>query len=62
MTPNDEGKKQEADGDPNTILEDTSAHPRMGFRVDDTQDASVNLGSTSDWLGKENEQRREGPR
>ncbi|HZG76368.1 MAG TPA: hypothetical protein VEZ72_10985 [Paenibacillus sp.] len=62
MAPNDEHKKQEADGDPDTVLEDTTAHERIGLRADDSRDESVNLGNTSDWLGKENEQRRRGPR
>ncbi|WP_309122074.1 hypothetical protein [Paenibacillus sp.] len=61
MAPYEESK-QEADGDPNTVLENTSAHERIGFRMDDTKNASVNLGSTSDWLGKENEQRKKSPR
>ncbi len=62
MAPTGENRKQEADGNPNTVLEDPTAHERIGLRADDSEDASVNLGSASDWLGKEREQRRRGPR
>ena len=43
MAPNDE-LKQETDGDPATVLEDTQAHERLGFRVDD----DANVGSSMD--------------
>jgi len=61
LTPYEE-KRQEADGDPKTVLEDTAAHERIGLRADDAHDESVNLGHSSDWLGKEREQQRRGPR
>ncbi|HZG85480.1 hypothetical protein [Paenibacillus sp.] len=62
MTPYDERKPQEADGDPRTVLEDTAAHERIGMRVDDKKNGYVNQGSTSDWIGKLREQLRRGPR
>ncbi|MCI3921454.1 hypothetical protein MO973_14570 [Paenibacillus sp. TRM 82003] len=43
MVPNDE-LKQETDGDPATVLEDTKGHERTGFRVND----DANVGSSMD--------------
>jgi hypothetical protein len=44
MTPSDKRPIREADGDTATVLEDTDAHERTGFRVDD----SINTGSSMD--------------
>lgn len=56
MAPDDE-IKQEADGDPGTVLEDTAAHERTGFRVSESVDAGANADNSE---GRYNELKHTG--
>jgi hypothetical protein len=61
MTPNGDKLKQEADGNPETVLEDTAKHERTGFRADDSVNTGSSMDNSTDPLVKNMDQYKKSP-